>query len=548
MPYDPPATRLETHFNDRLIRCFVQRPPSVNQMLADAARQHPATEALVSAQTRLTYAELDEQVACVAGGLQRAGLRQGERLVLFCGNRAEFVITFFACQRLGVIAVPVSTREQADGLHYVLQQCAASAVLIEPELRDRLNTGNDSNRFAGLVIDLPALDSNPPQAVNASRADASAPARHLCWQALTAAAPLSQAATTKEEDTAVLLYTSGTTGKPKGAMLSHLGIAHSVEHFRVGMGLPSGVRCALAVPASHVTGLVAIIATAVHCAGTIVVMASFKANAFLQLCARERINYTLMVPAMYKLCLLDPDFEAVDLRHWQIGGFGGAPMPESTIDELARRLPALALMNAYGATETTSPATMMPTHLTRDHLDSVGLAVPCGQLLVVDDDGCEVAPGETGELWIGGPMIVRGYWDNPQASAAEFTGGFWHSGDLGSIDADGFVRIFDRKKDMINRGGYKIFSVEVENFLVSIAGVMEAAAVGKPCPVLGERVHAFVCVSDPAIAADTLQALCRQHLADYKVPESIRIGTEPLPRNANGKVLKRLLRERLLAD
>jgi O-succinylbenzoic acid--CoA ligase len=160
----------------------------------------------------------------------------------------------------------------------------------------------------------------------------------------------------------------------------------------------------------------------------------------------------------------------------------------------------------------------------------------------MDDEGCEVAAGETGELWISGPMVVPGYWNNPQATAQSFTAGYWHSGDLGSVDAQGFVRIFDRKKDMLNRGGFKIYSVEVENCLTSIGGILEAAIVGKPCPVLGERVHAFVYAPNDAPQEADVIAHCRASLADYKVPESITWLQAPLPRNANGKVLKRLLR------
>jgi long-chain acyl-CoA synthetase len=207
----------------------------------------------------------------------------------------------------------------------------------------------------------------------------------------------------------------------------------------------------------------------------------------------------------------------------------------------------MTLQNCYGATETTSPTTIIPAGRTREHVDTVGVPMPCAEVIVVDDDGRELPRGETGEIWIGGPMVVRGYWDNPEATSREFTGGFWHSGDLGSIDADGYVRVFDRKKDMLNRGGYKIFSVEVENTLMGVPGVIEAAVIGKPCPVLGERVHACI-TTDRDIAAESLQQFCAARLADYKVPETFTISREPLPRNPNGKVLKRVLREKLLAQ
>jgi len=346
----------------------------------------------------------------------------------------------------------------------------------------------------------------------------------------------------RESDVALILYTSGTTGHPKGAMLTHLNIVHSVLHYQACMRLVPQDRSALAVPASHVTGLIAVIAAMLRVGGAIVVVPAFQAADFVRLVEAERISHTLMVPAMYNLCLMSGEMARRDLACWRVGGYGGAPMPVATIDALTAQLPGLTLLNAYGATETTSPTTMMPAGLTRGHADSVGVALPAADIRVMDDEGREVAPGQTGELWIGGPMVVPGYWANPEATTTSFTAGYWHSGDLGSVDAQGFVRVFDRKKDMLNRGGYKIYSVEVENVLMAWSGMVEAAVVGKPCPVLGERVHAVL--HAPGVAQDdaALRRFCAERLADYKVPESFAWSAEPLPRNANGKLMKRLLR------
>ena len=296
---------------------------------------------------------------------------------------------------------------------------------------------------------------------------------------------------------------------------------------------------------SHVTGVIALIAAMVRAAAALIVMREFKAAAFLQLAARERMTHSLMVPAMYNLCLLDPAFERGDFSAWRVGGYGGAPMAPATIARFAEKLPNLNLMNAYGATETTSPVTMMPPSETARRSDSVGCALPCADILVMDDAGREVPAGQEGELWLGGPMVVSGYWDDPDATAENIVGGYWHSGDIGSKDAQGYVRVFDRKKDMINRGGYKIYSVEVENALMSFAGVVEAAVVAQPCPVLGERVHAFV-VARPDVQPADLKRHCAELLADYKVPEGITLRAEPLPRNANGKLLKRDLRNEII--
>jgi O-succinylbenzoic acid--CoA ligase len=281
--------------------------------------------------------------------------------------------------------------------------------------------------------------------------------------------------------------------------------------------------------------------------GAMLIFAEFRADQFVAVAARERMSYTLMVPAMYNLCLMRGEMDRHDLSAWRIGGFGGAPMPPSTVDAMAQKLPGLTLVNAYGATETTSPATAVPPRATGAGNDSVGVALPCASVIAVDDDGVEVAPGVTGELWIGGPMVVRGYWDNPDATAQGFTAGYWHSGDIGSIDADGYVRIFDRKKDMLNRGGYKIYSAEVENVLMALPGVLEAAVVGKPCPVLGERVLAFIYAPGTGLDAAAVRAHCSTRLADYKVPEEVTLTDGPLPRNANGKLMKRMLREGAVA-
>ena len=522
-----PPTRLEAHFNDRVVRCFAERPHSFHAMLEASLAAHPQRRALVFEGRSWTYRALDDEISRIAAGLVRHGVGKGDRVVLFIGNRPEFVTVLLATQRLGAIAVPVGVREQRPGLSYVLRQSGAMAIVFDRALAGVVPQAGDAS---GLSLRI-CVDGGGDGAL--ALADMGK-----------GTAPLAKAAPVREEDTAVLLYTSGTTGNPKGAMLSHFNIVHSAIHFQACFSLTENDCAGLAVPASHVTGLIAVIAAMLRVGGAMLVFAEFRAEDFIASAARERMTYTLMVPAMYSLCLLRGGMEAHDLSAWRIGGFGGAPMPPSTVDAMARQLPGLTLVNAYGATETTSPATAMPPGVTVAGNDSVGVALPCASVVAVDDDGIEVAPGVTGELWIGGPMVVRGYWDNPEATAQGFTAGYWHSGDIGSIDEQGFVRIFDRKKDMLNRGGYKIYSAEVENVLMALPGVLEAAVVGRPCPVLGERVHAFVYAPGKALESEAVRAHCAARLADYKVPEEVTLTDAPLPRNANGKLLKRLLRDR----
>lgn len=522
-----PPMRHEAWHGDRVLRCFHPRPASVWAMFADAVARTPQAEAVVCAAQRLSYEQCAAGAARLAGGLAARGIGRGDRVVMFIDNRPEFITVLLALQRLGAIAVPVGVREQRPGLAYIVRQCGAAAIVIDAALADRLPDAGEAPELrlhisvgpaAGCIelAELLAVDAEPPPVPEFD-----------------------------EAEVAVILYTSGTTGHPKGAMLTHRNIVHSVLHYQACMGLKAGDRAALAVPASHVTGLIAVILSLLHAGGTVVVVPAFKADSFIALLADERITHTMMVPAMYHLCLLHPGFAQARLQRWRVGGYGGAPMPLATIDALAERAPQLVLINAYGATETTSPATMMPAGHTRAHADTVGVPLPAADIRVMDDDGREVPPGETGELWIAGPMVVPGYWANAEASAASFTAGYWHSGDLGSIDADGYVRVFDRKKDMLNRGGYKIYSVEVENVLMAWPGMVEAAIVGRPCPVLGERVHAFVHAPGQAPDDAALRAFCAARLADYKLPEGISWSAQPLPRNANGKLMKRLLRDAL---
>lgn len=525
MPWtDVPPLREERHFG-RTLRCFAERPRHLDALISASVARHGARTALVDGAARIDYAKLDRMTDRVAGHLHRLGLGRGDRLVLLLANEREFVHLLLAGFRLGAIVVPVNVREQRAELAFIAHQCGAKAIAFDAPLADRLP---------------------PPAAAPALRVrlavGGAAPGAIDFDALLDEHSPAAPRAEPAEEETAVILYTSGTTGRPKGALLTHFNLIHTILHYRTCLRLTADDRSILAVPASHVTGLAAIVLPLLAVGGSVVLMREFKTRAFLELAARERMTYTLAVPSIYNLCLREPDFGTFDLAAWRIGGFGGAPMPEGTLRLLAARLPGLTLMNAYGATETTSPATIMPPGAQPAHLDSVGVVVPCGHVRVMDDAGREVAPGQPGELWIAGPMVVPGYWDDPEATAREFADGYWKSGDIGSVDADGFVRVFDRKKDFVNRGGYKVASAEVESVLSLHPGVVEAALVAVPDPVLGEKTLAHVVTHDPACTAEALRAHCARHLADYKVPDFVTLRAEPLPRNANGKLLKRLLR------
>jgi long-chain acyl-CoA synthetase len=523
------AIRYERHFDDRVMPCFARRPSGPYEAFEQAVAARPNVEALIAGDVRLTYAELNERVARAAGGFAQRGVAAGDRVAMLLSNRVEFVTTLLATLRLGAIAVPMGTRLQTPEIAYIVQHSGAKVLVHDADLAARLPTPGD----------VPALRLRVSAGGAADGSES--------YERLEQASVVPKVHPANEEAVAVILYTSGTTGKPKGAMLTHMNFVHSMLHYAYSMRIGPGDRTLMAVPASHVTGLVAnvMLAWAAQC--TLIVMAEFKAREFLELAARERMTHTLVVPAIYNLLLLQPDLDKFDLSRWRVGGYGGAPMAEATIAELAKKLPGLGLHNIYGSTETTSPVTMLPSQLAAERPDSVGFPLPGVEIVVMDEDGREVPRGESGELWIRGPMVVPGYWANPEATKKGFVAGYWLSGDIGSIDAQGFVRVFDRAKDMLNRGGFKIYSVEVENVLLEHPAVVESAIVGKPDPVLTERVHAFVCLKPGVdVSGNELKCFCAERLADYKVPESYTLTTTPLPRNANGKLLKREMRQQLI--
>jgi long-chain acyl-CoA synthetase len=521
--YFIPAMQLEARFGDRVVPAFCERPKSIWAMVAQAAARNPDGEALVCGSRRMNWREVAQASVEVAAGFNKLGLQRGDRIALLVGNRIEFVLAMFGAAHLGLVTVVLSTRQQRPEIAYVLTDSGAKLLIHEATLADRLPDAGD---VPDLMHRISVEDGSASQ-----------------FTGLLDNAPSHEPASVGEQDTAMILYTSGTTGRPKGAMIAHCNVVHSSMVFASCLQLIAADRSIAAVPLAHVTGVVANIMTMVRCAGALIIMPEFKAAEYLKVAARERVTYTVMVPAMYNLCLLQPDFDSYDLSSWRIGGFGGAPMPVATIERLNARIPDLKLMNCYGSTETTSPSTMMPGELSVAHLDSVGLPCPGADIIVVDADGRELPRGEIGEIWIHSGSVIKGYWNNPTATSESFTGGFWHSGDLGSIDAQNFVRVFDRQKDMINRGGLKIYSAEVESVLSAHPDVVESAIIAKPCPVLGERVHAVIVTRHNDVRPEALRAFCAERLSDYKVPETMDLTTDPLPRNANGKVMKKQLRE-----
>ena len=513
--------RAELHW-DRVVACYAERAPNLAARMAAIVATRPDGFAVVEGDIRLTYAQAYCEAGQIAAKLAVNGVGAGDRVAVMLANGVDAVRAVLALLRLGAVLVAVGTRSRAPEVDFVCGDCAPVAIIHGPA-------------FAEVVF---AAPSAPVVRYDVSEAE---------WRdALVGTAAPPPTPKIQEEAPFAILYTSGTTGKPKGAVLTHFGVIHSCLHWRDAFGLGRAERTLVCVPWSHVSGLCGAVMPFLYTGGTLVMLPEFKRRAALELAERERITHALMVPAMYGLCLLEPDLANFDLTDWRIAAYGGAPMPESTIARFAAAFPWLAMCNAYGATETTSPVTIMPPGEGTTRPDSIGRVVACGDIRVMDEDGREVPTGTDGELWIAGPMVVPGYWRDPAATAAGFAGGYWKSGDIGSIDADGYVRIADRKKDMLIRGGFKVYPAEVESVLAGLDGVIEAAVVGRADPMLGEAVVVFVTVADDgdAITPARVREWCTERLSDYKVPADVIVEKCALPRNVNGKIQKAELRAR----
>jgi long-chain acyl-CoA synthetase len=364
-----------------------------------------------------------------------------------------------------------------------------------------------------------------------------------------------------EDDIFAILYTSGTTGKPKGATITHRQVLANLQNIIV-LGVAQSLRGApprestearqsaslLVVPLFHVTGCLSTMTVGYATGGKLVLMppGRFEPTAAMEMIERERVTSIGGVPTIMWRIVDAPERDNYDLSSVERASYGGAPAAPELVARIAEAFPNLrkTLSTAYGLTETASVATAHGGDDYFAHPGSVGRAAPTVELKIVGDDEREAPTGDPGEIWIKGPNVMaHGYWNRPDANADAFTDGWFHTGDIGRVDDDGFVYIVDRAKDLIIRAGENIACVEIENVLFQHPAVIDAAVVGIAHAVLGEEVKAVVQVRpDSAVTADELRDFCRPHLADFKVPAHVEIRTDPLPRNPAGKVLKNLLR------
>ena len=543
----------------RVVAVYRDRPQNLYQLLTDTATVHPKRIAIQYGERRIPYHELHQRTDLVAEHLIRSWhLKQGDRIAVLLPNIPEFCELLLAAAKAGVIAVLLNTRLTADELFYMIEHSGSRVLFYDlafAEKADLLQQKFPHVRFVavGPATHRPGSHNGQEGHLNKEglsgqegppdqgrRFGESYPESYC--EVTAEERPVTITDQVEETDPCYIMYTSGTTGTPKGAMTCHMNVIHSAINYREMCGTTEQDCTIIAVPLFHVTGLIGQLVHMLLVGGTSVLLREYSTGELLQSAIQNQVTFIFNVPAVYNLLLLRK--EVAQLTTLRLALYGGAPMSPETIMRLRAIFPNLDLRNAYGATETASPTTLMPSGWGMEKVDSVGRPVPGAICKVIKENGKEGGPEEVGELWIKGAMVIPQYWDNQAANRSSFADGFWKSGDMAKIDQDGYVYIMDRKKDIINRGGEKIYSVEIENLLYSHPGILEAAVVGVPDDIFGERVKAFVVPKQQqTLTAEEITEFVRSHLADYKVPREVEF-LDALPRNPGGKVLKHMLRER----
>ena len=480
-----------------------------------------------------TYAQMAERAVALAGGLHGRGVGPGDVVGLLSYNCPEFLRTVFAANYLGAIAMPINWRLAAPEVRYILEHSGARALVCdEPlvELASQATTGLEASVLRACV-----------------RADGSGGRGRDGWTTLaeleaSAGASVAPRAVTGPDDVHRLMYTSGTTGRPKGVMLTHANLAwknlaHLVEFGFTAADL--GLACG---PLYHVGALDLTTTTLIAAGATVIIHRAFDAAAVVDELERSRVTTVWLAPAMVNAIMALPGVEARDLASVRVIINGGEKMPIPLIERIQRTFPSAWFADAYGLTETVSGDTFLDRDSIVTKLGSVGRPCLHLELELWDEGGRPVPAGERGEIVLRGPKIFKGYWRDPEATSEAFGGGWFHTGDIGVRDEDGYLFIVDRLKDMIVSGGENIAGSEVERVLYEHEAVLEVAVVGRPDARWGEVPVAYVVLrSGQSVAPDELIAHCAERLARFKVPKEVTY-LDALPRNPSGKVLKRELR------
>lgn len=491
----------------------------ISDLVPDAARRFGDALALtVVGGERLSFSQIEERVAGFAGWLTERSIGRGDRVVLYLPNGANWLIAYHAIARLGAVVVPANFLLTVIEVAFMISDASARAIILPADHASGVR-GLIDVAAAVLIV---TVDDDMPQAASTDSVDV------------------------RPDDLFTLGYTSGTTGRPKGAMLTHANIYASTAMTATIHLRRRGETVLTALPFPHVYGNV--VMNAAFLVGMhLLVMRRFDAGNALQAIDLYRPAIFEGVPTMYYQLLAHDALIRTDLTSLRLCTVGGQAMPVARIDEVVARF-GCPLCELWGMTEVAGPATTHSPYWIPRH-GSIGLPLPSVELRVVGDDGNTVADGEVGELRVRGPLVTRGYWQQPDATAASFDNDGWFAtGDLGIRDSDGYFRIVDRRKDLIITGGYNIYPAEVEQVLALHPAVAMSAVAPIADPVKGELAKAYI-VLRPQHAADpaALEAHCRVYLAAYKVPRLFAF-VDDLPMTSTGKIMRRSLRDHVPAS
>lgn len=502
--------------------------PTIDSSLRSSAARVPTRTALVFGDRTYTYRELDAQVDRVAAVLHEKGVRKGDRVALLAANSDLFVITFYAVQRVGAIFVPVNPASAAPEVDYIVRDSGASVLVMDPG-------------FEELVADV-----LPDGVLHLALGLAEKTEDLLALAAARTGDPVT--APVDEFDDCEILYTSGTTGNPKGALFDHHRIVWNAMSTIGNCGFTEGERILHVAPLYHSAELNLFIVAGTFLGATHVVHRGFDPAAVLETLEREQITSFFGVPTMYQFLLRQPDLARRDLTAWRVGTFGAAPMPPSAIEKLIATLPGIRFIQLCGQTEA-GPGGIFSNHeQVRARPDANGRQ---GSLFteyrVVDADGNDTAPGEAGELLLRSEMVMKKYWNKPDATAATIIDGWLHTGDVCIVDEEGYITLVDRLKDMIITGGRNVYSIEVEQAAAGHPSILDVAVLGRPHDDYGESIVAVVTVApDTSLDLAQLREFLTGRIASYKIPHDV-IVVEEIPRNPSGKILKRELRKTVIS-
>ncbi|MFE7387013.1 AMP-binding protein [Streptomyces sp. NPDC057582] len=520
----------------------------VHAFRASVARtpEHPA---LAYFDGRLSYRETDALSDSVAGHLAAQGLERGDRVAIMLQNSPQFVLALLGAWKAGATVVPLNPMYKSGEVGHVLKDAEVTALICadrawESYLRDTAAAA-PTVRIAVTACELDLQSQNDERVLNFERLPAPEDADDLVAVARRGlAAPEGRELTAP--DVALISYTSGTSGTPKGAMNSHGNIMVNAERQRTGHPVAEGSSYFALAPLFHITGMVCQLAACLTNAGTLVLAHRFHPGVVLDAFAEHRPAYTVGPSTAFMALAATPGVTSEHFASFRVISSGGAPLPPALVEKFRAGFGPY-IRNGYGLTECTAPCASVPPEREApvDPVSgtlSVGVPGPDTVVRILDENGDEVPFGEQGEIAVRGPQVVSGYWRLPDATAAAFPDGELRTGDIGFMDPDGWLYVVDRKKDMINASGFKVWPREVEDVLYTHPAVREAAVVGVPDAYRGETVRAYVSLRPgSSVEPDELGAYCKERLAAYKYPREVQILTE-LPKTASGKILRRELR------